>query len=341
MTSAIGAVVIGRNEGDRLARCLRSISAPGRAVVYVDSGSSDGSPALAVGLGVDVVELDADRPFSAARARNEGLAQLVTNRPGLEYVQFVDGDCEIDTGWPAVALRTLQENPDAAVVCGRVRERHRDASVFNRLCDIEFNRPSGDTPACGGVFAARIRPLQEVGGFNPQVVAGEEPELCRRLRERGSRIVRVDAIMALHDSAMYSMRPWWARAVRSGHAYAQAAALPGGAGVRESLGIWLWACVLPLLALAAVIPTGGWSVLALVAYPLQFVRVALGRKVPGDKRGDRWLYAGACMLAKWPQLLGQVLFIVNRLRRTAPQVLEHRTPSASHQSTRREGTQVP
>lgn len=344
MNPAIGVVVIGRNEGERLKRCLSSVMGSGRTVVYVDSGSADGSPSLAASLGADVLELDPSRPFSAARARNEGLARLISLVPDQPFVQFVDGDCEVDRSWLETAARVLEERREAAVVCGRVRERCRDASVFNRLCDIEFNRPAGDVSACGGVFAARVTALREVGGFNPAIIAGEEPELCLRLRARGHRIVRVEDAMATHDSAMYSLRPWWARAVRSGHAYAQAAALHGRtfsrAGVRESLGIWLWACIVPLLALAALIPTQGWSLLLLAAYPIQLVRVALARRVPGDEPGDRWLYGAACMAAKWPQFIGQLVFLVNRVRGRTPRVLEHRSPVLSPAPSKQSSTQA-
>ncbi len=40
----LGVVVIGRNEGERLRRCLESVLGATPGVVYVDSGSSDGSP---------------------------------------------------------------------------------------------------------------------------------------------------------------------------------------------------------------------------------------------------------------------------------------------------------
>jgi glycosyltransferase involved in cell wall biosynthesis len=56
--SHVGVVVIGRNEGERLKRCLISATTQSTRVVYVDSGSSDNSPAIARDLGADVVDLD-------------------------------------------------------------------------------------------------------------------------------------------------------------------------------------------------------------------------------------------------------------------------------------------
>src|ERR1700712_3268909 len=68
----VGIVVIGRNEGARLRECLGSVRESGCATVYVDSGSVDNSAQLAAPFVERVIELDSTRPFSAARARNEG-----------------------------------------------------------------------------------------------------------------------------------------------------------------------------------------------------------------------------------------------------------------------------
>jgi glycosyltransferase involved in cell wall biosynthesis len=129
--STIGVVVIGRNEGERLRRCLESVRSG--AVVYVDSGSSDGSVALARSLGVEVVGLDLSSPFTAARARNAGFERLLQFDPSAEFVQFVDGDCEVAAGWLERARKEFEARSDAAVVCGRLRERFPDATVYNRL----------------------------------------------------------------------------------------------------------------------------------------------------------------------------------------------------------------
>src|SRR5438270_7605806 len=84
----VGVVAIGRNEGERLRACLVSARRDCAAVVYVDSGSSDDSVALARPLGVHVVELDLSTPFTAARARNEGFARLQQVEPDRDFVQF-------------------------------------------------------------------------------------------------------------------------------------------------------------------------------------------------------------------------------------------------------------
>ncbi len=95
----IGVVVIGRNEGERLRRCLESLSGALPNIVYVDSGSADGSVQMARTLRVHVLNLDLSRPFTAARARNAGFDELMKFAPNTDLVQFVDGDCEVVGDW--------------------------------------------------------------------------------------------------------------------------------------------------------------------------------------------------------------------------------------------------
>lgn len=213
----IGAVAIARNEGDRLKNCLRSLAGRCAAVVYVDSGSTDGSVAFARSLEVDVVELDMTKPFSMARARNAGFARLRELLPDLVYVQFVDGDCELDPGWIGTAAAWLDAHPATTVVCGRRKERFPEKSVYNTLCDIEWNSPIGPAKSCGGDALMRAAAFAASGGYNETLIAGEEPELCLRLRRAGGTIERIDAPMTLHDAAILTFGAWWKRTLRGGY----------------------------------------------------------------------------------------------------------------------------
>src|SRR5262245_51583875 len=175
-STMVGVIVIGRNEGQRLVDCLKSVKLESDCIVYVDSGSTDGSVAAAKQLGAMAVELDMARPFTAARARNEGLAALRSSRPDIQFVQFIDGDCELVKGWLQAALTFITQRSDVAVVCGRRRERYPDASVYNWLCDLEWDTPVGEAAACGGDALMRAAALEAVSGFLPHLRAGEEPE---------------------------------------------------------------------------------------------------------------------------------------------------------------------
>ncbi|MCC7350629.1 MAG: glycosyltransferase [Phycisphaerales bacterium] len=324
----IGVVAIGRNEGDRLIRCLDSIPDRADAVVYVDSGSTDDSVNAARQRGAVVVSLDMSRPFTAARARNEGFAALMQAKPGLQYVQFVDGDCEIQPGWLDKAHATLEANTNLAVVCGRRRERYPDRSIYNRLCDIEWNTPVGKADACGGDAMIRVKAFEQVGGYNPTVIAGEEPEMCVRLRQQGWQIDRLDAEMTLHDADMMRFGQWWKRAIRAGHAYAEGAAMhgrgPARHWVREVRSNWAWGLMLPVISIAAAWPTWGASLILLGLYPLLGWRIARSMRRRGFDVGDSRLFALFCVIGKFPNALGQLRYHFMRLLGRRSGVIEYK-----------------
>ena len=325
MSTAIGVVVIGRNEGERLERCLTSLLGTAEQIVYVDSGSSDGSVSMAQGLGVVVVALDMTQPFTAARARNAGFQCLQQLLPEMAYVQFVDGDCEVVAGWLAKAQAFLQEQPSVAVVCGRRRERFPQHSIYNLLCDLEWDTPIGEAQACGGDALMRTDAFAAMGGFRPELIAGEEPELCVRLRAAGWKVWRLAEEMTLHDAAMTRFGQWWQRTLRGGHAFAEGAFLHGAAPerhwLRESRRAWLWGLGIPVTVAAASFLLGWLGLLLLLVYPLQVVRLA--------RRGKRaarenWLQAGLLVLGKFPEMLGQVKFLLSRFGAGKTTLIEYK-----------------
>ncbi len=316
---AIGVVIIGRNEGPRLLRCLDSVKGLADQVIYVDSGSTDGSQDAARAQGARLVELDRDRPFTAARARNAGLRLLADHRSPPALVQFIDGDCEMQPGWLPAGRAFLRANPGVAVVCGRRRERFPDASVYNRLIDREWDTPVGETRACGGDALMRMEALQEVGGFNPALIAGEEPELCVRLRAAGWTIWRLDEEMTLHDAALSRFSQWWKRNRRAGHAYAEGAALHGAPperhGVRQVRSALAWGAGLPLLALSGLALTP-WSLLLLLGWPAQVLRLGL-------REGD-WAHAFFLTLGKLPEAQGVADYWWGRVRGARRGLIEYK-----------------
>ena len=320
MSGLHAAVVIGRNEGERLVRCLRSLRGRTSALVYVDSGSVDASAERARELGAEVVELDGSLPYTAARGRNAGFDRLRAQDPSIGYVQFVDGDCEVQPGWIEAAADFLDDHPSVGVVCGRRRERQPDASLWNRLADLEWDTPVGEARECGGDAMMRAAALGAAGGFDARLIAGEESELCLRLRRAGWQIVRMDREMTLHDAAPHRFGQWWRRAVRAGHAYAEGAFLHGGGPerfrVRELLSILVWGLALPLLALAVAPWTRSGSLLLLVGgYAFLASRVCAHRLRHGDPVRDACLYALTTVIGKIAQAEGALRFAWNRFAR--------------------------
>lgn len=312
----VAAVVIGRNEGARLIASLDALQGRVARIVYVDSGSTDGSRAAARDRGAEVVSLDMAQPFTAARARNAGLAVLDTAQTPL--VQLLDGDCELRDGWLPTATAFLAGQPDTAVVCGRRRERAPDASPYNALIDAEWDTPIGPAKSCGGDALMRLDAVRQVGGFDPTLIAGEEPDLCLRLRQTGWKIYRLDAEMTWHDAAITRFSQWWNRTRRAGYAFAQGAARHGATPERhwvtETRRALIWGAGLPLAALIGALITP-WAFLLLLAYPAQIVRL-----IP--RMG--LVRAAFTVLGKLPEALGAIGFYRDRLTGRRRRIVEYK-----------------
>lgn len=312
----LAAVAIGRNEGARLLACLGSLRGRAGRIVYVDSGSTDGSLEAARRAGAEVVSLDMTRPFTAARARNAGLAALAADPP--DFVQFIDGDCELRAEWLPAALAAMDREPQLAAVAGRRRERFPERSVYNRLCDAEWDTPVGPARAVGGDMLVRHAAIRAIGGFRDSLIAGEEPEMCLRLRAAGWTIRRLDCEMTWHDADMTRLAQWWRRSRRAGHAFAEGAALHGAPPERhwraETRRALIWGAALPAAALAgaALHPA---ALLLLLAYPAQILR--LSRRMGAER-------AAFTVLGKFPEAIGALEYHLNRLSRRQARLIEYK-----------------
>ena len=325
----VGVVTIGRNEGARLARCLDSIPKDVRRVVYVDSGSQDGSVALARDRGVEVVELDLSVPFTAARARNTGWKRLLALAPELSMIFFVDGDMEIIPGFLEAAVDRMRGSSDIAAVCGRRRERQPERSLYNTVCDMEWRTANvGDTRAFGGDVLLRAAALHAVGGYDESVIAAEDDELGVRLRRDGGRIVRVDHASTLHDAAMTRFPQWWKRATRCGHAYAQVSDLHGASPeryfVREIRRVYVWGLALPAVAIGLALPSLGLSLGMFGAYPMQAWRIFRDARQQGFEPRESAIWAASCTASKVPEAVGLLKYRLDKLRNRRPTIIEHK-----------------
>jgi glycosyltransferase involved in cell wall biosynthesis len=348
----IGAVVIGRNEGDRLVKCFRSLQAQLPAdmpIVYVDSGSTDSSVNNARSIGFDVVNLDMSIPFTAARGRNTGFDHLIKHYPDLEYVQFIDGDCELLPNWLNNAWQFIHHNPKCAIVFGRLKERYPESSPYNRLADMEWNTLLGESKGCGGNAFARVAAIKGVGGYNLSLICGEEPEMCIRLRRQGWQIWRIADEMALHDAAMSRFGQWWKRSIRGGWAVAEGYALYGKAEEqymkKEHNSGWLWGLIIPVLVLSLAIPTHGLSLLLLLGYGVLGYKIFKYRKsLFKDTTNDALMYSGFCTLSKFPQMIGQTKYWLNRFQNKPATLIEYKTvphPQTSQSPVGLEGSKQP
>lgn len=331
----LGVVVIGRNEGERLVRSLDSVRDRVGLVVYVDSGSTDHSVDNARERGVEVVELDMNVPFTAARARNAGVARLLERRPNAEYVFFVDGDCEVLPGFIEAAAEEMDARPDVVAVCGYRRERYPERSLYNRVCDVEWRSgPVGECRAFGGDVLVRLSAFRAVGGYDESVIAAEDDELGIRLRRAGGKIWRIDRESTLHDAAMTRMEQWWRRAMRCGHAYAQVSDMHGADDehyfVSETRRSLTWGAVIPAAALGLAPLTLGASVVGLAGlYPLQALRIARDARKRGFSLEDSIAWGLSCAASKVPEAVGIAKFHRDRLANKRPEIIEYKKPESN------------
>lgn len=325
----IGTVIIGRNEGERLKRCINSAKNCSRAVVYVDSGSTDGSVEWAVSQSVEVVELDLNVPFTAARARNEGLSKLIELLPDLHYVHFIDGDCYFEDGWVDTAVEFLDSHHEVALVCGIRKEIDPDASIYNYLCDIEWDGPKGDIKESGGDFLIRAEIMKDVGGFSPEIIAGEEPDLCFRIRKKGWRIYRLPAVMTHHDADIHTFSQWWKRNLRSGHAYANIAYLHFGSEEKiyqkETLSNVVWGFGIPLVFIVSSVVWPPAFVAGVMLYAYLFYKCAnYARNDMKLLLRQSAIYSFFIVLGKFPHMFGVVQYVFRRIFRRKYTLIEYK-----------------
>ena len=323
--SPVGIVIIGRNEGKRLIGCLESVSEFIPQVVYVDSASTDHSITEANNRGAHVVSLDMTKPFTAARARNTGFDTIISIYPEIEFIQFVDGDCIVDRSWIITAVDFLRQNPKVAVVCGRRREINPQASIYNQMCDTEWNTPVGETKACGGDALMRADVFKSVGGYSNNLIAGEEPELCIRVRQAGYTIWRIGAEMTLHDAAMTKFKQWWKRTVRAGYAFAEGRYLYGAPPefhwVKESKRAWIWGVIIPLMIILMLAFSPIAALILLLLYPVQIMRLTF----KSDKKtSDAFIQAIFLTLGKFAEATGQIKFWFDRYLGQQSKIIEYK-----------------
>jgi glycosyltransferase involved in cell wall biosynthesis len=345
----LGVIAIGRNEGERLRRCLQSLVGRASTLVYVDSGSTDDSVAMAESLGVEVVALDMSRPFTAARARNAGFARLMEVNPSIRFVQFLDGDCEAADGWLALGVSTLEERPRTAVVFGLRREKYPERSIYNRIADVEWNvvigqshTKGGEVDACGGDAMIRVEAFREVDGYNPTIPAGEEPELCQRLRTKGWTVLRLVQPMTWHDSAMFHAREWARRHFRTGYGgmdFSTRFGKPGNDPFRGQIrSAWVWSVGWPLFTvlgttLGAIL--GGWMAALAVALLLGLLPIVQTGRIAWKNRagadGDlraAVAYGASTMLGKPFQAAGHLLYLRDHRAGRHARLIEYKGQAA-------------
>lgn len=325
MKTLLSVVIIGRNEGERLSRCLASVKAmqpvAGEVeIIYVDSGSTDDSLERARTSGAQTVALRSVRP-TAAIGRNAGW-----RASHGEWILFLDGDTALDKRFACAALDAARNDARIAAVWGHRREMFPNANLFHRALDLDWVYRPGWSEFCGGDALMRREALEQTGGFDETLIAGEEPELCLRLRSAGYRILHIDAPMTLHDLAVSRWSQYWRRAFRAGYAYAQMAFRSRSGRLR------LWAGesranvvrTLALGALLAALCTPGAAPAAAGALLLLTLRSAFKARWKSDNRFSLLCYGVHSHLQQLPIFLGQAAFWWDQVRQRWRGLIEYK-----------------
>lgn len=309
-----GIVVIGRNEGKRLESCLDSVVDYKVPTIYVDSASEDDSLAIAEKYPIGRIEIPYFKGICAAYARNQGAKKLLEVYPQIEFIQFVDGDTTLSKGWLQKASETFAEKPDVALVTGELLEKDHDSSIYKWVSMIEWQRAAGEISACGGNFAIRAKVFQELGGFNPKIIAGEDTEFCLRVRQAGWILYHAHAVMGTHDTKIGTFGEFWTRCVRTGYSFQQISGLYFNNAkeklfLRDNISNWVYGGVVPALVILLLLFGYWWGLLLLLIYPLLFLRIYfIARKSWPMESSVR--YALLCTLSKLPGFVGAAKYLL-------------------------------
>ena len=307
---SIGFVVIGRNEGLRLQNCLNAIKQISRKspVVYVDSGSTDDSVPFARSLNYEVVELDLTIPFTAARARNAGYQKLTELHTDIDYVQFLDGDCELQKGWVESAYDALSVEQDVGIVSGRRIEKNKRATIYNTLMDIEWDTPVGEIKAVPGDMCVKAAVFDEVSGFTENIISAEDDDFCIRVRKCGYKVLRLDADMTFHDANITQLQQWFKRSQRGGHGYANINHLHGGHPEyyfrRQLISVLFWGGLYPLALMVFSFITPTVALLLLGIYALFITKTIVRKWFEGQSLIVAVSYGLLIYSGKIPELVG-------------------------------------
>jgi GT2 family glycosyltransferase len=222
------------------------------------------------------------------------------------------------------ASEFFEANPKVAVVCGIRKEIDPSRSIYNWICDLEWNQPAGETEACGGDALFRVEAFRSAGGYDATLLAGEEPELCLRLREQGWRIWRLGKTMTRHDAAMTHLSQYWKRAVRSGYGQSRVAVMHR----HSSRNIWMRQSIRPI-CYALLVPLslglfglfGPWGLLPLLVFPLQIFRLSQQRGLSDPKS---WAYASLMMLTKFAETQGALALLKDFVTGKTRNIIEYK-----------------
>ncbi len=217
----VSVVVCSYNGAATIRDCCQGLLAldyPEYEVIVVDDGSADGTAAIASEYGFRVFSTE-NRGLSSAR--NTGW-QVATG----EIVAYIDDDASPDPHWLKYLATAFRQGGYAAVGGPNIPPLDSCPTAAcvahatgNPRHVLLSDREAEHIPGCNSAF--RRDALEAVGGFDPQFrVAGDDVDICWRIRERGWRLGFSPAAMVWHRRRD-SIRAYWHQQRGYGRAEAQ------------------------------------------------------------------------------------------------------------------------
>ncbi len=174
------------NHGRFLDQAVESVLAqtyPHLEIIIVDDGSTDNTAEVAARY--PKVHYIYQENTGLAAARNAGLR---ASRGSI--LVFLDADDRLLSEAVEQGVQALQNSPESAFVSGRYRYTNEDNSIISEYSQ-EATDPDpyaaflrGNYIGMHATVAYRRAPLEEVGGFNPQLPACEDYDLYLRIARK-------------------------------------------------------------------------------------------------------------------------------------------------------------
>jgi GT2 family glycosyltransferase len=211
--SPITVLIVNLNRCEELRCLLRDLAAqsrPADAIIVVDNGSTDGSPAMVASEFPAVQSICLGTNTGASHARNVGLAAALS-----DLVVILDNDLRIvDVDFLAKVAESAIRHADCAVISFEqvivswCRDEDRPAGVFT-LEELKQLAASGRGPGSGRAFyywlfwvgacAIRKSAWEQVGRFDAQFrYGGEEWDFAYRCLAADLRLLRDTGLWVIH-----------------------------------------------------------------------------------------------------------------------------------------------
>jgi len=226
MLPSVSVVIPMRNEAKILKRCLRAMERLDYPedlleIVIVNDGSTDNTRELILGtnwsFNYKYIETEG---VGVSKARDIGV-----KRASGDFIAFTDADCIAGPDWIKSLIEPFDDNVAAV---GGPNVTPEDDKPFAKCVGLALSflsKPGaryayeGDSiheihhnPTCNVMYRKSV--LEEVGGFNHDLVTTDDEELDYRIRKRGYKIIYTPFARVRHYR-----RPNWRKYVRMAYYY--------------------------------------------------------------------------------------------------------------------------